>query len=476
MSDTRTAVAATATAPALEPIPARVWRVAGVVVFGAVMSMLDTSLVNIGLNTIATDLGAALDGAQWIASGYLLALAVTLPLCGWLGRRFGMDRVWLSALAGFTVTSGLCALAPNIGWLIGLRIAQGLAAGLLVPAGQTLIGQVAGPQRLGRVMSAVGIAVVAAPAIGPTIGGVMLANLDWEWLFLINIPFGLVAFVLARRVLPRAATADTQGRFDTTGFALIGVGLSALVYGLGEFGSRGSVSAPTVWVSVLVGALALGLFVMRSVRERGANLLDVGLFRHPVFATANVANFFAGASMFGSMLVLPLYFQVLHHEGLIATGLLLMSFGLGGIIAMPIGGRLTDRYGGGVVAVVGSAVTVAVTVPFALGDASMNPVVIQALLLIRGMATGLTGMPIVAAAYAAVRPQQMPDAASLVNILQRVGGSIGAALLAVVLYRAAAAGLPVDAGFRQAFWWLTAAAVVSLIASVLLWRKEIQPR
>ncbi|WP_433712376.1 DHA2 family efflux MFS transporter permease subunit [Nocardia sp. CA-084685] len=470
MSDTRTAVAATA--PVLEPIPARVWRVAGVVVFGAVMSMLDTSLVNIGLNTIATDLGAALDSAQWIASGYLLALAVTLPLCGWLGRQFGMDRIWLTALAGFTVTSGLCALAPNIGWLIGFRIAQGLTAGLLVPAGQTLLGQVAGPQRLGRVMSVVGIAVVAAPAIGPTIGGVMLANLDWEWLFLINIPFGLVAFVLGRRVLPRADATGNGGRFDATGFALIGVGLSALVYGLGEFGSRGSVSAPTVWVSVVVGMLALVLFVARSVR--GGGLLDVGLFRHPVFATANVANIFAGASLFGSMLLLPLYFQVLHGDRLIATGLLLMSFGIGGIIALPVGGRLTDRYGGGVVAVVGSAVTVAVTVPFALGDASMNPVVVQVLLLIRGVATGLTGVPIVAAAYASVRPELLPDAASFVNILQRVGGAIGAALLAVVLYRAAAAGLPVDAGFRQAFWWLTAASIVSLVASVLLWRKEIQ--
>ncbi|WP_433627155.1 DHA2 family efflux MFS transporter permease subunit [Nocardia sp. CA-120079] len=470
MSDTRTA----ATAPALEPIPAPVWRVAGVVVFGAVMSMLDTSLVNIGLNSIATDLGAALDSAQWIASGYLLALAVTLPLCGWLGRQFGMDRVWLTALAGFTVTSALCALAPNIGWLIGFRIAQGLAAGLLVPAGQTLLGQVAGPHRLGRVMSVVGIAVVAAPAIGPTIGGVMLANLDWEWLFLINIPFGLVAFVLGRRLLPRAQASGNGGRFDATGFALIAVGLSALVYGLGEFGSRGSVSAPTVWVSVVVGVLALGVFVVRSVRGGGASLLDVGLFRHPVFATANVANFFAGASLFGAMLLLPLYFQVLHRDDLIATGLLLMSFGIGGIIALPVGGRLTDRYGGGVVAVVGSAVTAAVTVPFAFGDASMNPVVVQVLLLIRGVATGLTGVPIVAAAYAAARPEQLPDAASFVNILQRVGGSIGAALLAVVLYRAAAAGLLVDAGFRQAFWWLTAASVISLIASLLLWRKEIQ--
>ncbi|MFI6171427.1 DHA2 family efflux MFS transporter permease subunit [Nocardia sp. NPDC051052] len=473
MSDTRTAVPAAE--PALDAIPAGVWRVAGVLVFGAVMSMLDTSLVNVGLNTIATDLGATLDSAQWIASGYLLALAVTLPLVGWLGRRFGLDRVWIGALIGFTITSGLCALAPNVGWLIALRIAQGLTAGVLVPAGQAIIGQVAGPHRLGRVMSVVGIAVVAAPAIGPTVGGVMLAQLPWEWLFLINIPLGLVALVLALRVLPRIEKSDA-GTFDFVGFALIGAGLSLLVYGLGEFGSRGELFAPTVSLPVLLGAVAMVGYVLRSMRGRGPKLLDVSMFRSPVFSAANTANFFNGASLFGSMLLLPLYFQLLHGQSLIVTGLSLATFGFGGIIALPIAGRLTDRYGGGVVAMVGNALSVLVTVPFAFGDASMNVVGIQILLLARGIGTALTGIPVVAAAYAAVHRDQLSDAASTVNILQRVGGSIGAALLAVVLYRSAAAGLPIDAGFRQAFWWLTGATVISLIASIWLWRTEVRLR
>ncbi|MFI9505814.1 DHA2 family efflux MFS transporter permease subunit [Nocardia sp. NPDC052566] len=469
MTDTKTAVAPAE--PVLEAIPAHVWRVAGVVVFGAVMSMLDTSLVNIGLNTIATDLGATLDSSQWVASAYLLALAVTLPLVGWLGRRFGMGRIWLTALVGFTVTSGLCALAPNIEWLIALRIAQGLSAGLLVPAGQALIGQVAGPRGLGRVMSVVGIAVVSAPAFGPTLGGVMLAHLDWQWLFLINIPLGLVAFVLAVRLLPLGKGARADARFDVTGFVLIGAGLSLLVYGLGEYGSRGAFSAPTVWVSVLVGAVALGGFVLRSARGRGA-LLDMTMFRSPVFVTANIANTFSGASLYGAMLLLPLYFQLLHHQGLIATGLSLLTFGIGGILVLPIAGRVTDRYGGGVIAVVGNALNVLVTVPFAFGDAATNAVLVQVLLLIRGMATALTGMPVVSAAYASVRREQLPDAASMVNILQRVGGSVGAALLAVVLYRATTAGLALDAGFRQAFWWLTGATSISLIGSIFLWRAE----
>ncbi|WP_332839088.1 DHA2 family efflux MFS transporter permease subunit [Nocardia bovistercoris] len=458
--------------PAIDPIPASVWRVAGVVVFGAIMSMLDTSLVNIGLDTIAADLGAGLDGAQWIASGYLLALAVTLPLCGWLGRRIGLDRVWVGALIGFTVASALCAFAPTMGWLIALRIVQGLAAGLLTPAGQALIGQVAGPHRLGRVMSVTGIAVVGAPAIGPTVGGVMLEHLHWSWLFLINIPFGLVAFVLAVRFLPRVPASDTAARLDIVGFVLIAVGLSALVYGLGEFGTRGSATAPTVWVSVLVGVLALGVFLVRSIRSRTATLLDVGLFRSPVFAAANVANFFVGVALFGSMLLLPLYFQILHGEGLIATGLLLLSFGLGGVIALPIGGLLTDRFGGGAVATVGGVVLILTTLPFVFGDADLNPVLIQVLLLLRGMATGFAAMPIVSSAYAAVRPHELPDAASFVNIVQRMGGAIGAALLAVVVYRASAAGLPVEVGFQRAFGWLTAAAVVSLGTSIILWRRE----
>ncbi|WP_083884840.1 DHA2 family efflux MFS transporter permease subunit [Nocardia thailandica] len=456
--------------PALEPIPRSVWRVAGVVVFGAVMGMLDTSLANVGLDTIATDLHADLAAAQWIASGYLLALAVTLPLCGWLGRRVGHDRLWLGALAAFTVSSVLCALAPTMCWLIALRVLQGLAAGFLIPAGQTLIGQAAGPQRLGRVMSVVGIAVVGAPAIGPTVGGLLLEHLGWQWLFLVNIPIGLVAFVLGLRVLP-ASPRGARTPFDLPGFVLVGAGLSLTVFGLGEFGSRGSFAAPTVWVSVAAGVLALGLFAWRSLGRPGA-LLDIGLFRDPVFAAANVVNFFGGAALFGGMLLLPLYFQILRGEGLVATGVLLFGFGFGGVLALPVGGWLTDRFGGGAVSVVGNLVAAAVTVPFALAGADLSLPAVEALLFVRGIATGLVGVPAVAAAYAAVRPDQLPDAASLVNIGGRVGGSIGAALFAVVLYRAQAAGLPAATGFAHAFWWLVAGTLVAASASILLWRKE----
>ena len=182
-----------------ERLPWSAWRLAAVIAFGAFMSGLDASIVNVGLETIARDLNASIGTTQWAANGYLIALAVSLPVCGWLGRRVGVGRLWLVALAGFTVTSGLCALAGSIHQLIGLRVLQGLTAGLLIPAGQTVIGQAVGSRRLGVVMATLGVAVALAPALGPTLGGVVIHLASWPWLFLVNLPLGALALHLGLR-------------------------------------------------------------------------------------------------------------------------------------------------------------------------------------------------------------------------------------------------------------------------------------
>ncbi|WP_019931567.1 MDR family MFS transporter [Nocardia sp. BMG111209] len=464
MTQTRSA---TAVSPS-DSIPPHVWRIAGVVVFGALMSMLDTSLVNIGLHTIGADLHASLATVQWVASGYLLALAVSLPLCGWLARRFGPARVWVCAIVAFTVASGLCALAPGIGWLIALRVLQGLAAGVVVPAGQTILGQAAGPRYLGRVMAVVGIAVVSAPAFGPTVGGLMLAHLSWQWLFLINLPFGVVACALGLRVLPRQS-GTRSGAVDLVSLALAGGGASAVVYGLGELGVRGANPVVSVWLPIVAGLFALAGFVFRSQR-RDVPLLDVRMFRDPVFAAANGASFFAGAAMFGLMVLLPLYFQILHHESLIRTGLLLLSYGVGGIVALPLGGRLTDRVGGGIVAVCGTVVVAATVAPLAFLPAAANATLVQMLLFVCGVGTAFSSMPLVSTAYAAVRHDQMPDAAAFVNILQRIGGAIGVALVAVILSRAADSGHAAISGYHLAFGGICVLSLIAALASGVLLR------
>ncbi|MGW4535910.1 DHA2 family efflux MFS transporter permease subunit [Nocardia sp. NPDC004340] len=467
-SDTRTSIAAT---PAdSDKIPAHVWRTAGVVVFGAIMGMLDTSLVNIGLRTIGADLGASLATIQWVASGYLLALGVSLTVCGWLARRVGVTRLWLWALIAFTLTSTACAFAPDAGWLIGLRILQGLAAGLMIPAGQTILGQAAGPQRMGRVMGVVGIAVVGAPAVGPTIGGLMLAHWSWEWLFLINIPFGLAGLALGLRYLPRSSPTATQP-LDVLGLVLAGGGVSAVVYGLSEVGVTGSVTSLSVWLPVLLGLAGLAGFLVRALRNT-LPLLDIRLFAIPGFRVATSAGFFAGGAMFGVMVLLPLYFQELHGAGLVRTGVNLLGFGLGGVVMLPLGGRLTDRFGGGSVAVIGNLAVAATVLPLAFLPVDANGFLVQSLLFAAGLATAVGAMPLVSAAYAAVRREQLPDATALVNIMQRVGGAVAVAMVAVILSRATASGWAPVSGYHLAFAALAALSVVAAVASTVLRRQQ----
>jgi EmrB/QacA subfamily drug resistance transporter len=447
------------------PIGWRTWRLALVIVFGAFTSGLDTSLANIGLDTIGADLHASLAEAQWISTGYLVALAVSLPVCGWCGRRIGVGRLWLVALAAFTLASAACAIAPDIGWLIALRVVQGLAAGLLIPAGQTILGQAVGPHRLGRVMATLGIVVTVAPALGPVIGGLLLDSLTWHWLFLINVPIGAVGLVLGLRLVPRG-DAGTAPPLDWLGFAFVGTGLPLVVYALTMAGTEGTLTAPSVLVPLVLGVLGLAAFAVRSQRHRHP-LMDLGLYRNPVYVAACGTSAFTGAMMFGGALLFPLYFQILHGHGPTDTGLLLLSLGGGTVLALPLAGRFTDRYGGGIVSVWGNAVAVVATIPFAFLGADGNPILVQSLLAVLGAAIALGAVPPGIAAFKTVRSDQLPDATAQVGIVQRIGGALGGALFAVILAR----GLPggAEQAFQAAFRWLAGSAIVGLAWSLWLW-------
>jgi EmrB/QacA subfamily drug resistance transporter len=458
------------------PISRRAWRIALVVAFGAFMSQLDTSVVSVGLETVAGDLRADLADAQWVANGYLLALAVSLPACGWLGRRVGVSRLWLGALAGFTVSSALCALAGSLGLLIALRAVQGLAAGLLIPAGQTVIGQVVGPGRLGKVMGTVGVPLTLAPALGPSVGGLLLHVATWPWLFWVNVPFGLAGLALGARYLPRTAGTATA-RLDWVGLLLVSTAVPLVVYGCTVWGERGAAddrvpaggAVSPVGLSVVlplaVGLLGLLGFVTWS-RRRPSPVLDLRLLRVPRFAAGGLAVAFGGAAMFGAGLLFPLYYQLGRGQSPLATGLLVVSMSMGTSVALPVAGRLVDRFGGGPVAVVGGLVTALTTVPFALAPLALTEVAAQSLLLLRGMAMAAAIMPATTAAYRAVTVERLPDATTQVNILLRVGGALGGATVTVILTTALPTG--VASAFHASFGWLIGASVLGVAAAAWL--------
>ncbi|WP_163508560.1 DHA2 family efflux MFS transporter permease subunit [Fodinicola acaciae] len=447
-------------------VPAAVWRVAAVIILGSFMSNLGSSLVNVGLTTISRDLAAPLATTQWLASGYLVAFAAALPLTAWLGRRMGAGRLWLYALAAFTVSSVLCALAPTIAVLIALRLLQGLAGAMLVPTGHTIIGQLAGADRMGRVLNSTKVVSVLAPVIGPAVGGLLVSGVTWRSLFLVNAPVGLVALLFGLRLVPRGAPA--AGRpLDVTGLALAAIGVPLVVYGITATGQhRGDVTFTLALGAV--GVVALALFVWRSLRVP-VPVLNLRLFGNPAYTAAIASVFFTGAALLGTMVLLPLYYQLIRHESVVQTGLLMLAVGSGAALSMPFGGALTDRIGGGIVSVAGLAVSLVTVLPLAFAPAGVSLVLVEALQVGTGFGLGLSAMPALSAAYKTVPVDQLPEATSEANILQRVGGSVGTAALVVALERG---GSPTVDTFRDASRLLVAAVVLALAFAIWLTVEE----
>jgi EmrB/QacA subfamily drug resistance transporter len=440
------------------PIPRTVWIASGVMALGGFLGNMDGSIVAVGLESMRLRLGVSLIEIQWVATAFLLGLSAALPLTPWLVKRLGAGRLWLWALAAFLLTSVACALAPDAVTLIAFRTAQGMATGVMVTAGQTVIGLAVGPERLGRTMGTLGLVVGLAPVVGPSVGGFLLAHFSWPVLFWLNLPIGLVAFGLALRYVPRG-DRERPPPMDWPGLLLISLGLPLLVYTLAE---RDALFAA-------VGVLALAVFVRRSLRVRHP-VLNLRLAARPVLGSALASVLLAGAGMFGAVLLLPLWFQVRLGAGPAEAGVLLAPMGLATTVFVLVAGRLTDRYGGGTVSLTGSVVVLASTVPLPWLGPDTPMWLVQVLLVVRGAGLGLSLMPASTAAYASVDAAELGHATALVNIVMRVGGAAGGALCVIVLSRGLVAG-PAT-GFGWAFGVLGVICLLGTVAAAWLRHAE----
>jgi EmrB/QacA subfamily drug resistance transporter len=451
-----------------------VWKIAGVVILGMIMSILDTTIVNVALRTLGHDLHSSLAQIQWVITGYLLSLAAVIPVTGWAARRFGAKRVYLTSLVLFTVGSALCAIATSTTELVLFRVLQGLGGGMIMPVAQLIMAQVAGPKRMGRVMGIVAMPAMLGPILGPVVGGTILESLHWSWIFLVNVPIGFIAFFLGARIIPRTESGEA-GRLDVLGLVLLSTASSAVVYGLAQLGTPGtSLTAPIVIGPVIAALVLTGVFCWHALRVERP-LLDIRLYANRVFAAASFTTFALGAALFGAMILVPLYYQEVRHESLIATGLLVGPQGLGMLVAMPIAGRLTDRFGGGRIALGGVSVLCLSTIPLAFIGPASSIVGISAVLLVRGVGIGFSFMPAMTTAFASLRPDQLSDATPQLNVLQRIGGAIGTAVLAVVLQRASGispSSVHLAHAFNIAYWWSFGIAAIGLVPCVVLLRAE----
>jgi EmrB/QacA subfamily drug resistance transporter len=440
---------ATAAAPpssfrrASDRLDRAVWLVASVVVVGAIMSILDTTIVNVALETLSRDLHAPLSEIQWIATGYLLALATVIPLSGWAAERFGAKRVWMTSVVLFIAGSALCGLAQSTEMLIVSRVLQGLGGGMIMPIGMIMLTQAAGPARVGRVMSVVGVPMLLGPVLGPVLGGLIVDNLSWRWIFYVNVPIGVLGLAMGARLLPRMRGGG-HATLDALGLALVSPGLALIVFGLSETQSHGGFGASVVWGPILGGALLVAAFAVHALRDTQP-LIDLRLFARREFSAAAVTTFLIGAALFGGMILLPLYFQVVRGEDALHAGLLLAPQGLGAALTMPLAGRLTDRVGGGRVVVGGLLLLALGTIPFTQVGPDTPYWLLVGASFVRGFGLAGSMMPAMAAAYALLEHAAVPRATSALNVLQRVGGSLGTAVLSVILQAQIAAAIPAAA-------------------------------
>ncbi|HVU74607.1 MAG TPA: DHA2 family efflux MFS transporter permease subunit, partial [Mycobacteriales bacterium] len=283
-------------------------RLGMVVILGTIMSILDVTIVIVAIDTLARDFHATLSTIQWVSTGYLLALSAVIPLSGWAVERFGAKRMWMFSLTMFTLGSALCGLAWNAPSLILFRVLQGLGGGMIMPIGMSILAKAAGPARIGRVMGTLGVPMLLGPVLGPVIGGVLVTHLSWRWCFYVNVPIGFVALYLARRVMA-ADTERHKAPLDVRGLALLSPGLALTVYGLSEAGTGSGFGSTRVLASIAVGLLLVAAFSVNALRVT-APLLDLRLFRISGFRMSSLTSLTVGAGMFGTMFILPLYYQV----------------------------------------------------------------------------------------------------------------------------------------------------------------------
>ena len=413
--------------PSSERLDPKVWRIVAVVLLGPLMAQMDSTVVNVSLSTIRQDLHTSITLVQWIISGYLLALALMLPLNAWIVDRLGAKRLYLWCFSAFTLASLLCGAATTINGLILARVIQGIAGGLLAPMTQMMIARAAGRQ-MARVVGYASMPVLLAPILGPVLAGAILKYATWHWLFYINLPFGLLAVALAALLLPGDAAAAQKRPFDFLGFLLISLGLASLLYGLDHALRRDGALA------LFCGLILMGIFIRHALRKKSAALIDLRLFNNRIFATATRTQFLSNGMTYAGQMLLPLYLITGCGFSPAETGWMLAPLGLGMMCVYPSLGALTDRFGCRAVSVGGALFATLGTLPLVwMTQGRFLPALMVVSLFTRGAGLGAVGVPSLSAAYASVPKEKLALATTASNIVQRLGGPTATTLLTIVL-------------------------------------------
>ena len=421
---------ATAAAKWRETLPYK-WVVAIIFVAALFIDILDTTIVNVALPTLGRDFRVGTSSIEWIVVGYLLSLAVWIPASGWIGDRLGTKRTFLFALAVFTIASALCGQAHSLTELVVFRIVQGVGGGMLTPVGTAMLFRAFPPEERARASTVLIVPTVIAPALGPVLGGFLVTNASWRWIFYVNLPIGVAAFVFGAFFL-REHKEETAGTFDAYGFVLSGAGLAMVLYALSQGPIRGW-GSPLVVFTGLAGSVSFAALVVVELRIKQP-MLQLRLLHDRMFRNANLASLFAYASFAGLLFLLPLFLQDLRGLSALDSGLTTFPQAIGVMISSQLVGRvLYPRFGPRRLMVGGLLGAALVVYAFTFVDLHTSLWWIRLLMFTRGVCMAHSFIPLQAATYATISPTDTGRATAIYTTQRQVSAAFGVAILATAL-------------------------------------------
>lgn len=461
-----------------DKLDARLLRIGAVCGLAALMGFLDSTAVAVAQRAFAAEFNSTPAVVSWTIAGYLLAFAAVVPVTGWAADRFGTKRLFIGAVALFTAASLLCAIAPNILSLIVFRALQGAGAGILSPLSFVIATKEAGPKRLGRLVAVGAIPFLLGPVGGPILGGWLIGTYGWQWIFLINLPIGLITLVLAAAMFPRDRPAPWEA-LDVLGLFLLSPGFAVLLAGVSAIPEHHGVVNAHVVLPLTLGLVLIGLFVVHAWRRGDHPLVDLRLFRNRVVTLSNLTLLLFAATYVGVLLLVPSYFQAGLHQTPMESGLHLIAMGVGVVVTTPIAGAGMDKFGPGRMVLLGFPLMAVGLGVFTLGvarHAHYTPTLLVGL-LIAGLGIGCAATPLSAGCMQSLAAHQVARGTTLLGINDQLGGAIGAALLATLLTKQLtghgdpAAPPELAHAYATVFAVATAMAVCTIIPAAFLPRR-----
>ena len=457
-------------------LPKEVLMAAWAIALGAIAPMLDSTMVNIAIDKLTKDFSTTLDIIQWAITGYVLALAVAVPVSGWLMNKFNGKKIFVGAVIAFGVISVLVGISWDISSFIFFRLLQGFSAGVITTLMFTLLVKTAGQENLGRVMAIVSTPMIFGPILGPVIGGFIVQGASWRWIFYINVFIVLIAAPLMMKKVPHFEPFNKDSRLDLFGIINLSLMSAALIYGITKAADHASFNNSETIVWVGLGLVLAFIYFVYNLIRKNQTVLPLNLFAHKSFTASSIGLFLTNAAIMGPMLILPLYFQNFRHFTATEAAIALIPQGIGMLITRPLIGKMIDKIGPKYVVMVSLVLSLIGSVPLIFITDKTDMLWISIILFIRGASVGGISLPLTSDAYTGLDTKQLPEAGVGMNIIENLGSSFGSAVIATVVAATLQGLQPTIAnhlkGYHSGFLLSAIALAVIFIPSLFLTNKK----